>query len=112
MRSVARLKIFGQECTAEIWAMANMSLIIHDMGGQIEIGDNFKNHQYPQQGRLRALDCVVTNSVGNQDGSPRPIMKKMNLTVSTIGEGFSDKSSDDWGYAQHNPATGELTSNY
>ena len=38
----APLKLFGQEYIAETWAMANMNMIIHDMEGQIEIGDTFR----------------------------------------------------------------------
>lgn len=38
----APLKLFGQEYVPETWAMANMNMIIHDMEGQIEIGDTFK----------------------------------------------------------------------
>jgi type I restriction enzyme M protein len=35
----APLKLYGQEYVPETWAMANMNMIIHDMEGQIEIGD-------------------------------------------------------------------------
>lgn len=37
----APLKLYGQEYISETWAMANMNMIIHDMEGQIEIGDTF-----------------------------------------------------------------------
>jgi type I restriction enzyme M protein len=36
----APLKMSGQEYVATTWAMANMNMIIHDMEGTIEIGDN------------------------------------------------------------------------
>jgi type I restriction enzyme M protein len=42
----APLKIHGQEYVATTWAMANMNMIIHDMEGQIEIGDTFKNPKF------------------------------------------------------------------
>ena len=42
----APLKLFGQEYVPETWAMANMNMIIHDMEGQIEIGDTFKNPKF------------------------------------------------------------------
>ena len=37
----APLKLYGQEYVPDTWAMANMNMIIHDMEGQIEIGDTF-----------------------------------------------------------------------
>ena len=40
-RTYAPLKLYGQEYIAETWAMANMNMIIHDMEGEIEIGDTF-----------------------------------------------------------------------
>jgi type I restriction enzyme M protein len=41
-KTYAPLQLYGQEYTPETWAMANMNMIIHDMQGQIEIGDSFK----------------------------------------------------------------------
>jgi type I restriction enzyme M protein len=60
------LKLFGQEFTPETWvmamAMANMNMIIHDMEGQIEIGDTFKNPKSPTKtGKLSTFDRVVAN---------------------------------------------------
>jgi len=62
------LEIFGQEFTPETWAMANMNMIIHDVEGQIEIGDTFKNPKFRWRGRLRTFDRVVANPMWNQDG--------------------------------------------
>lgn len=42
-KKFAPLKLYGQEYTPETWAMANMNMIIHDMEGQIDLGDTFKN---------------------------------------------------------------------
>jgi type I restriction enzyme M protein len=42
----APLRMHGQEYIATTWAMANMNMIIHDMEGQIEIGDTFKNPKF------------------------------------------------------------------
>jgi type I restriction-modification system DNA methylase subunit len=42
----------GQEYIADTWAMANMNMIIHDMEGEIEIGDAFKK---PRPGRSGCL---------------------------------------------------------
>ena len=42
----APLRLYGQEYIADTWAMATMNMIIHDMEGQIEIGDTFKNPKF------------------------------------------------------------------
>jgi len=47
-RTVAPLKLYGQEYIAETWAMANMNMIIHDMEGQIEIWRHLQEPQIPQ----------------------------------------------------------------
>jgi type I restriction enzyme M protein len=60
-KSFAPLKLYGQEYIAETWAMANMNMIIHDMEGQIEIGDTFKNSKFRKGNRLQTFDRVVTN---------------------------------------------------
>ena len=64
----APLKLFGQEYIPETWAMANMNMIIHDMEGQIEIGDTFKNPRFraEKSGKLRTFDRVVANPMWNQ----------------------------------------------
>ena len=52
----APLKLFGQEYVPETWAMANMNMIIHDMEGQIEIGDTFKNPKFrDKRGKQQGL---------------------------------------------------------
>jgi type I restriction enzyme M protein len=66
-KSFAPLKLYGQEYIAETWTMANMNMIIHDMEGQIEIGDTFKNPKFRKGNRLQTFDRVATNAMWNQD---------------------------------------------
>ena len=61
-KNYAPLKLYGQEYIAETWAMANMNMIIHDMEGEIEIGDTFKNPKFRKGNRLRTFDRVVDQS--------------------------------------------------
>jgi type I restriction enzyme M protein len=63
----APLKIHGQEYVATTWAMANMNMIIHDMEGEIEIGDTFKNPKFRAGNKLQTFDRVVSNPMWNQD---------------------------------------------
>jgi type I restriction enzyme M protein len=54
----APLKMFGQEYMANTWAMANMNMIIHDMEGEIEIGDSFKTPEFRDGKKLKTFDRV------------------------------------------------------
>ncbi len=95
------LKLFGQEYIPETWAMANMNMIIHDMEGQIEIGDTFKNPKFraEKSGKLRTFDRVVANPMWNQDWYIEADYD--NDELDRFPPGFPGKSSADWGWVQH-----------
>ncbi len=98
----APLKLYGQEYIAETWAMANMNMIIHDMEGQIEIGDTFKNPKFrTRQGKLRTFDRVIANPMWNQDWFTEADYDADELDRFPAGAGFPGKSSADWGWVQH-----------
>jgi len=100
-RSFAPLKLFGQEYIADTWAMANMNMIIHDMEGEIEIGDTFKNPKFRKSGKLRTFDRVVANPMWNQDWYTAADYDNDELDRFPAGAGFPGKSSADWGWVQH-----------
>lgn len=101
-RTVAPLKLYGQEYIADTWAMANMNMIIHDMEGQIEIGDTFKNPKFrTKQGKLRTFDRVVANPMWNQDWFTEADYENDELDRFPAGAGFPGKTSADWGWVQH-----------
>jgi type I restriction enzyme M protein len=100
-RTVAPLKLFGQEFTAETWAMANMNMIIHDMEGEIEIGDTFKNPKFRTNGKLRTFDRVIANPMWNQNWFTEADYDADELDRFPAGAGFPGKSSADWGWVQH-----------
>lgn len=82
--------------------MANMNMIIHDMEGQIEIGDTFKNPKFrSKQGKLRTFDRVVANPMWNQDWFTEADYDNDELDRFPAGAGFPGKSSADWGWVQH-----------
>lgn len=96
------LKLYGQEYIPETWAMANMNMIIHDMEGQIEIGDTFKNPKFrDKSGKLRTFDRVVANPMWNQDWFMEADYDADELGRFPTGAGFPGKSSADWGWTQH-----------
>jgi len=93
----APLKLYGQEYIAETWAMANMNMIIHDMEGEIEIGDTFKNPKFRQNGKLRTFDRVIANPMWNQSWFTEADYDADELERFPVGAGFPGKSSADWG---------------
>ena len=98
----APLKLYGQEYVPETWAMANMNMIIHDMEGQIEIGDTFKNPKFrTKAGKLRTFDRVAANPMWNQDWFTEADYDNDELDRFPAGAGFPGKSSADWGWVQH-----------
>ena len=81
--------------------MANMNMIIHDMEGEIEIGDTFKNPKFRKGGRLRTFDRVVANPMWNQKEYAEKDYDADELDRFPDGAGFPGKSSADWGWVQH-----------
>ncbi len=101
-RTYAPLRLYGQEYTPDTWAMANMNMIIHDMEGEIEIGDTFKNPKFRNKaGKLRTFDRVVANPMWNQDWFTEADYDNDELDRFPPGAGFPGKSSADWGWVQH-----------
>jgi type I restriction enzyme M protein len=98
-KSFAPLKLYGQEYIAETWAMANMNMIIHDMEGQIEIGDTFKNPKFRKGNRLQTFDRVVTNPMWNQDWWAEKDYDADELDRFSKGAGFPGRKAD-WGWVQ------------
>ena len=100
--AIAPLKLFGQEYVPETWAMANMNMIIHDLEGQIEIGDTFKKPWFKNSvGKLRTFDRVVANPMWNQDWFTETDYDNDEFDRFPPGAGFPGKSSADWGWVQH-----------
>jgi type I restriction enzyme M protein len=99
-KSFAPLKLYGQESTATTWAMANMNMIIHDMEGQIEIGDTFRHPKFRKGNRLQTFDRVVANPMWNQTEFIEKDYDADELDRFPKGAGFPGNKAD-WGWAQH-----------
>lgn len=97
----APLKLYGQENIAGTWAMAKMNMIIHDMEGEIELGDTFKTPKFRMNGRLRTFDRVLTNPMWNQNWFDEKDYDADEFGRFPSGAGFPGKQSADWGWAQH-----------
>ncbi len=99
-KNYAPLKVYGQEYIPENWAMANMNMIIHDMEGQIEIGDTFKNPKFRKGNRLQTFDRVVTNPMWNQDWFIPKDYDNDELNRFPKDAGYPGNKAD-WGWMQH-----------
>lgn len=97
----APLKMHGQEYVPTTWAMANMNMIIHDMEGQIEIGDTFKSPKFRDDNKLKTFDRIVSNPMWNQDWFKEEDYDADDLARFPDGAGFPGGQSADWGWAQH-----------
>jgi type I restriction enzyme M protein len=99
-KSFARLKLYGQESTPTTWAMANMNMIIHDMEGQIEIGDTFRHPKFRKGNRLQTFDRAVANPMWNQTEFTEKDYDADEFDRFPKGAGFPGNKAD-WGWVQH-----------
>jgi type I restriction enzyme M protein len=95
----APLQLYGQEFTGTTWAMANMNMVIHDMEGQIEIGDTMGTPKFRTGNKLRKFDRVTANPMWNQDNFTQSIYENDELERFTGG--FPPNGTADWGWVQH-----------
>ena len=79
--------------------MANMNMIIHDMEGEIELGDTFKNPKFRQANRLQTFDRVVANPMWNQDWWKEADYDADEFDRFPKGAGYPGGKAD-WGWVQ------------
>jgi len=110
----APLKLYGQEFTPSTWAMSKMNMVIHDMEGDIEIGDTLKNPKFRIKNKLKTFDRVVANPMWNQGRDSLPYINDDYFITDEL-ERFPAGSCGgkiDWGWMQHiysslnDPSTG------
>lgn len=99
-KTYAPLKLYGQEYTTTSWAMAKMNMIIHDMEGDIELGDTFNNPKFKDStGRgVRKFDRAVANPMWNQPDFNEEIYTNDAYHRFPAG---NPGGKADWGWAQH-----------
>ncbi|NQE54171.1 hypothetical protein C5S29_11310 [ANME-1 cluster archaeon GoMg3.2] len=99
----APLQLHGQEFTAGTWAMSKMNMVIHDMEGEIEIGDTLKNPKFKDGGKLKKFDRVVANPMWNQSKDSLPYIND-DFFIDDELERFPAGPCGgkiDWGWIQH-----------
>ncbi len=93
------VKLYGQELNPSTFAMAKMNMILHDMAGEVALGDTMRNPKFLDGSKLKHFDVVVANPMWNQkewdetfyDADPHERFKF----------GYPSGSSADWGWVQH-----------
>ena len=99
-KKYAPAKLYGQENEPGTWAMANMNMIIHDMEGEIQIGDTFRKPKFRKGNRLQTFDRVVANPMWNQSEFKEKDYDADELDRFPKGAGFPGGKAD-WGWMQH-----------
>lgn len=105
----APLKLYGQEFTPSTWAMSKMNMVIHDMEGEIEIGDTLKNPKFrsssraSQSNKLKTFDRIVANPMWNQGRDSLPYINDDFFINDEYGRfpAGSCGGKIDWGWMQH-----------
>lgn len=92
------LRLYGQEQNHVTYAMAKMNMIIHDMEGDIAIGDTLRNPKFLEGSILKTFDLVVANPMWNQDGYDTEFYEAD--TFNRFESGYPPASSADWGWIQ------------
>ena len=99
------LHLYGQEQNHVTYAMAKMNMFIHDMEGDVAIGDTLASPKFLDNTRagrdlpLRKFDLVVANPMWNQDGYDTQFYE--GDTFNRFEYGYPPASSADWGWVQH-----------
>lgn len=95
------LKLYGQEYLANTWAMANMNMVIHEMEGEIAIGNTMtKPNRFDESGGgLKQFDLVVANPMWNQKTFNQAIYE--NDEYERFGDRIPPNNTADWGWVQH-----------
>jgi type I restriction enzyme M protein len=99
-KKFAPAKLYGQENEPGTWAMANMNMIIHDMEGEIQIGDTFRKPKFRQGNRLQTFDRVVANPMWNQTEFKEKDYDADELDRFPKDAGYPGAKAD-WGWLQH-----------
>jgi type I restriction enzyme M protein len=102
-KKYAPLQLHGQEFIPATWAMGKMNMVIHDMEGDIEIGDTLKNPRFRSGNLLKKFDRVIANPMWNQGRDSLPYIND-DYFINDELERFPAGSCGgkiDWGWVQH-----------
>ncbi len=93
------LRLYGQENNPVTYALAKMNMIIHDMDGEIKVGDTFKNPKFVEGGKLRVFPKVTANPMWNQKEYRKDFYESDPYNRFILG--IPPNNTADWGWIQH-----------
>ena len=93
------LQLYGQEINPSTYAMARMNMIIHDMAGDLAIGDTLRNPKFLHGSELMKFDLVMANPMWNQDGYDAKFYDED--PHQRFAFGYPPANTADWGWVQH-----------
>jgi type I restriction enzyme M protein len=97
---VARpLRLYGQELNHATYAIGKMNMMVHDMDGEMAIGDTLAAPKFTSGGALREFDVVVANPMWNQPDYDEGFYDGDRFD--RFGFGHPTPRSADWGWMQH-----------
>lgn len=94
------LSLYGQEKEPDNWAMARMNMVIHDMEGDIELGNTFDNPKFKDSTGhgIKKFDRAVANPMWNQSDFDEEIYTNDAYHRFPAG---NPGGNADWGWLQH-----------
>lgn len=95
----APLKLYGQEYLPNTWAMANMNMVIHEMEGEIAIGNTMTKPNIFGEKSLKKFDLVTANPMWNQKSFTTATYE--NDELGRFGDRIPPNNTADWGWVQH-----------
>ena len=94
------LKLYGQEKNSSSFAIACMNRIIHDMEGEVRLGDSMEKPKFrDSSGHLKKFDIILANPMWNQTFDPSVYMNDPFDRFESRGGVTSGKA--DWAWLQH-----------
>ena len=93
------LQLYGQEINPVTYAMAKMNMIIHDMEGEIRIGDTLKNPKFLESSTIKRFDKVTANPMWNQKEYHAEFYESDPYNRFLFG--IPPNNTADWGWIQH-----------
>lgn len=97
------LRLYGQELNHATFAIGRMNMIIHDMEGEIAIGDTLRNPRFLDGAHLELFDLVAANPMWNQPGYDTSFYEADGFDRFEFG--YPPGNTADWGWLQHMTAS-------
>jgi len=93
------LQLYGQEINPVTYAMAKMNMSIHDMEGEIKVGDTLKNPKFLEGGTIKKFHKVTANPMWNQKEYTAEFYESDPYNRFVFG--IPPNNTADWGWIQH-----------